>query len=188
MTVGIWHCALFLAHLLALLITLGLGIYLIIKHNYIVTVEETIQAFKDDPKAYPAQAPPEGFSKKLGKDEEVMQKIKLCFMITGIVCLVIACLIAINLYCFLAVILEPDSAPMRILPGMAMIRQKMEVEVAHQDVGGRGGGIKGEGGGGGSEPASGGSMGTGSPASAPTSMSSPASEGGDTASSSQDRI
>ncbi len=131
MAVGVWHCALFICHVIAMIITLCIGIYLVIKQNMVFTSLAVIKSVREDHKVHPSEAE---VMNENSPPEAAVKNIRTCLLVCGAITLIISLFITVNLYCFLAVLLEPGSTMMNSLPGMSKIRERMEVEVAESGI------------------------------------------------------
>ncbi len=127
MAVGCWHTTLFICHAVALLLCFSLGVYLVIKQNMVYSSLMAIKSVRDDPMIRPSE---DSVEEENNPAEVATRSIRQCLLVCGAIALLLSFFIFVNLYCFLAVILAPDSAALKTLPGLQMIRERMEVEVA----------------------------------------------------------
>ncbi len=121
---GCWHISLFVIHVICLLVTFIVGISLNGTEKKVYTSLQVMNAIRTDKNV--VTFPDFG---DVTEEEKAIMNVRTCLLVCCAICFVITIMIAVNIYCFMAVILSPDSTAMTTLPGLAAIRSKMEEEV-----------------------------------------------------------
>lgn len=123
---GVWNLTLYVCHSLAFFLAFCIGISLILKQNNAKTALFVIESVRDDQAMiHPSER---SVTNEDSPPENAVRAIWNCLLVCGALCLIISFLIAINLYCFLAMMLKTSSPFMERLPLLMTLRQKMQQE------------------------------------------------------------
>ena len=102
-----------LMHMLSLLLIVGAGVFLIVAHNLLLTVEVP------------------------RKEVSIPMSISVlsgCCALPGALCVYASAVILANTYCFLALMVPEGSCVVRCAPFMGRIRRELERELQEMDI------------------------------------------------------
>ena len=125
------HTSLFVLHCLAFLLTFSTGVFLIVYSNFTFSSVAVMEAMRNDNFLEPAS---KDLQNRDNSSEAAVRDLRNCMVVVGAISLAISLVVLFNLYCFLTLMLSPNSRVVRGLPGMENIREQLEVEVASMDV------------------------------------------------------
>ncbi len=123
---GWWHLSLFVIHVICFVVIFFTATDLKLKELSIYSVQQVLYAARSDPNAMLVDRELRDGD---GEAEKALANVRSCLIVCAVIGFIIVFMILVNIYCFLAVILSPDSTAMTTLPGLAAIRSKMEEEV-----------------------------------------------------------